>query len=38
MVLKDFATEIDPHYKDMYPFGVKKMTALGPELSEEEQA
>ena len=34
----DIATEIYPHYKDIYPYGVKKMTALDPELSEEAQA
>ena len=32
MVLKDqctdIVTEIYPHYKDMYPCGVKEMTAL----------
>ena len=32
------ATEIYPHYKDLYPGGVKEMTALDPELSEEAQA
>ena len=29
----DIATEIFPHYKDMYPCGVKEMTALDQELS-----
>ena len=29
----DIATEIFPHYKDIYPGGVKEMTALDPELS-----
>ena len=33
----DIATKIYPHYKDMYPGGVKDMTALNPELSEEAQ-
>ena len=28
-------SEIYPHYKDMYPGGVKKMTAIDLELSEE---
>ena len=34
----DIATEIYPHFKDMYPGGVKEMTALDPELSEEARA
>ena len=34
----DIATEIYPHYKDLYPAGVKEMTALNPELSEEARA
>ena len=29
----DIANEIYPHYKDLYPGGVKEMTALDPELS-----
>ena len=32
------ASEIYPHYEDMYPGGVRKMTALYLELSEEAQA
>ena len=34
----DIATEIYPHFKDMYPGGVKETTALDAELSEEAQA
>ena len=34
----DFTTEIYPHYKDLYPGGVKEMPALDPELSEEARA
>ena len=29
----DIATEVFPHYKDIYPCGVKEMSALDPELS-----
>ena len=34
----DIANEIYPHYKDLYPGGVKEMTALDPELSDEARA
>ena len=34
----DIATEIHPHYKDLYPGGVMEIFALDPELSEEAQA
>ena len=34
----DIANEIYPHYKSMYPGGVRKMTALDLELSEEARA
>ena len=30
----DITTEIHPHYKDLYPGGVKEIFALDPELSE----
>ena len=32
---KHIVTESYPHYKEMYPCGVKEMTVLYPELSEE---
>ena len=34
----DIAAEIYPHYKGLYPAGVKEMTALDPELSESARA